>query len=227
MKNIVCTLLMTMASLYVQAQQSEWYPIATWPFVYELFQDATIYSGINKIKAKANIHVGKMSLWYESHGKRLEAKQGTVNKVTFSNGMTYYNINNKLCSVISEDTINGKLCRLYMAEQLDKPQYDEMVRINRQSTMNMLDFSPALTTIATGVADNEGIRDVEQEPLPLQNKFYMLYNDETFEVNESNILKQMHSREERNAYRAFVRSAEIIYSSKKSILTVWKTFFVK
>lgn len=59
------------------------------------------------------------------------------------------------------------------------------------------------------------------------NKFYMLYNDETFEVTEGNILKHLGSKEERNAYRAFTRKAEVLYGSKTSMMTVWNTFFVK
>ena len=102
-----------------------------------------------------------------------------------------------------------------------------MVRTNRQGTMNMLDLAPALANLASGVADNEGVRNVEQEPLPITNKFYMLYNDETFEATESNILKHLTTRQERNTYRGFTRSAEIMYGSKQSMLTVWKTFFVK
>lgn len=218
-----------MAVTAIHAQSSDWRPISTWPFTYEHFQNAVIYSGPTnmKIKACANIHIGNSTLWYESNGKRLEAKQGTVNKVTFSDSITYYTVFNKLCRIVSEDTINGKLCRLYSSEQLDKQQYEEMVRTNRQGTMNMLDLAPALANLASGVADNEGVRNVEQEPLPITNKFYMLYNDETFEATESNILKHLTTRQERNTYRGFTRSAEIMYGSKQSMLTVWKTFFVK
>lgn len=212
----------------VRAQQAEWHPVSVWPFVYEQFQDAVIYTGpMNMIvKAKANIHVANSTLWYESKGKKLEAKAGTVNKVTFSDSVTYYNVSGKLCSVLSEDTINGQVCRLYVAAQLDRVRYEESARISRQN-QTMLDCLPAFTDIVNDVANAEGIKDMDLEPLPMRDKFYMLYQGETFEANESNILRHFNTRQERNTYRSFVRSAEILYSSRQSMLTVWKTFFVK
>lgn len=223
--------LFVLLAVFVQtfAQDSRWQPISSWPFVYQQFQNAVVYSGPNNqvLKVKGNIHVASRALWYESYGKKLQAKEGTVNRVVFPDSISYYNVNGKLYSVLAEDTINGKLCRLYVAEIVDKPRYDELVRINRQSAMMITDIAPALQDFASGVADNEGMRDVEKEPLPMLNKFYMLYDGDLFEVNEGNILKHLGSREERNAYRAFTRKAEIMYGSKKSMLTVWNTFFVK
>lgn len=229
MNKLCYTFLLLTTVMQVLAQESNWQPVSSWPFVYQQFQDAVIYSGTNNkvLKVKANIHVANCMLWYESYGKKLQAKEGTVNKVIFPDSISYYNVNGKLCSVLAEDTINGKLCRLYVAEIVDKPRYNELVRMNRQSAMMITDIAPALQDFASEIADNEGMRDVEKEPLPMLNKFYMLYNDELFEMNEGNILKHLSSREERNTYRAFTRKAEIMYGSKKSMLTVWNTFFVK
>lgn len=229
MRRLFHTFLLLLVLLPVSAQDVRWQPVSSWPFVYQQFQNAIIYTGPDNkmLRAQANIHVSNRMLWYDSYGKKLQAKEGIVNKVVFPDSIAYYNVKGRLCSVLAEDTVNGKLCRLYVAEMVDKPRYDELVRINRQSTMMIADIAPAFQDLASGVADNEGIRNVEQEPLPMLNKFYMLYNDELFEVNEGNILKHLGSREERNAYRAFTRKAEIMYGSKKSMLTVWSTFFVK
>ncbi len=225
----VITIILLACATGVWAQQSDWRPVSSWPFVYEKFVEAVIYVGTNnsKLRARANVHVGTSSLWYESYGKKLAAKPGTATKVVFPDSTVYYSVENQLCQVLSEDTVNGKVGRLYMAEVLDRPAYEEMVRTSRQSTMSMVDIAPGLEGIASGVADNEGLRDVDTEALPLRNKFYMQYDDELFEVTEGNILKQLPTREERNTYRSFVRSAEILYGSKQSVLTIWKTFFVK
>lgn len=228
MKRITYALLMLFMSVAAMAQEG-WQPVSTWPFVYEQFQKATIYigDGKQKIQASANIHVGKSTLWYESKGKRLQANPNTINKVVFADGTQYYSVEGKICQVLSEDTINGKVGRLYWAHQVDKQRFDEQVRINRQSSMMVTDISPVLQSVASGVADNEGVRNIDEEPLPMQNKFYMLYDGELFEVNEGNILKHLGSREERNAYRAFTRKAEVIYGNVRSVQTVWNTFFVK
>lgn len=229
MKRLVYTLLLTLMATLANAQTSEWQPMSTWPFIYEKFQKATAYCGPDNtiVRVKANIHIAACTLWYESKGKLLEAKQGTVNKVVFADNSVYYPVSNRLCKVMSEDTINGKVCRLYVAELLNKPLYDELVRTNRQNTMMMLDFVPGMADLASSVSGNESIRDPEQEPLPMTNRFYMLYNDETFDVTEGNVLKHLPTKQERNTYRGYTRSAEVMYDSKKSMLNVWKTFFVK
>lgn len=230
MKKIVYTLFFLFAAVVAEAQDNEWQPISKWPFVYEKFQKlTTIYigDGKQKLKTSANIHVGNSSLWYESRGKLLQAKADAINKIEFADGSRYYNVEGKICKLISEDSINGKIGRLYWAYQVDKQRFEEIVKANRQSSMMITDISPVLQSVASEVADNEGTHDVEGEPLPMQNKFYMLYNDEVFEVNEGNILKHLGSREERNAYRAFMRKAEVLYGSMRSVKTVWNTFFVK
>jgi len=229
MKKMVCTLVSLCFSIVTMAQNDDWQPVSRWPFVYEHFKSATISltSGGKDLRVMANIHVGNNALWYESMGKRLQANSSTINTVTFVGGAKYYNVEGKMCRLLSEDSIAGKIGRLYLVEQVDKHTYDEMVKINRQSSMMVTDISPVFQNVASGVADNEGVRNIEEEPLPMQNKFYMLYNDEIFEVTEGNILKHLGSKEERNAYRAFTRKAEIRYGNVESVQTVWNTFFVK
>lgn len=229
MRKTLSTLLLLLVSLMTMAEEPQWQPTASWPFAYEKFQSALIYTDKQSLKAMANIHVGTSTLWYESFGKRLQAKSDVVEKVVFADSTqtTYYNVLGRMCHVLSEDVINGKVSRLYVAEVLDRPRFEESVRVNRQSDMLMTGVIAGMENIASGVADNEGMRNVDKEPLPMVNKFYMLYNDETFEVTEGNILKHLGSKEERNAYRAFTRKAEVLYGSKTSMMTVWNTFFVK
>lgn len=221
---IACMPLFTMA----QQEQEEWQPVASWPFTMKEFTQATITTAQGQvIKVNANIHVGSHYVWYENGSKKkLEAKKGTISKITFKNGKTYYAINDKMCSVLSEDTIDGKLCRLYISEELNRDEYNEMARNNRAAMVDLLDAGMALSALSNGVAENEGAKRLEDSPLPIRNFFYILYNGEVFPATETNILKQMPTKQERNAYRSFTRKAEIQYSSKKSMLTVWNTFFV-
>lgn len=230
MKKLAYTLFLLVMVMTSYAQEVGWQPTGSWPFINEKFQKALIYTGNSKqsLQVMANIHVGNSTLWYESNGKRLQAKAGVVKKVVFSgDNKTYYNIQGRLCRLIGEDVSKGSVSRLYMAEIVDKPRYEESVRINRQSNMLLTGVIAGLESVATGVADNEGMRNVDEEPLPMVNKFYMLYKGDTFDVTEGNILKHLSSKEERNAYRAFTRKAEVLYGNEESVMTVWNTFFTK
>lgn len=220
--------MLALMPLMAMAADNEWHPIASWPFTYQDFNTAIIITSTNqKLKAKANLHVGSHYLWYENSAKKkLEAKVGTIQKVVFPGNETYYAIDKKLCKVLREDTINGKVCRLYVSHEVDKAAFDERTKINRQAMQNLDVGIAGIADMYSEIADREGAAMIEEEPLPMRDLFYMLYGGETFLVNETNILKHL-SKEERNAYRSFTRSAEIIYGNESSIINVWLTFFVK
>lgn len=200
-----------------------WRPTPSWPFVFREFQNAVIYT-INgqKTRVAANIHVDRNVLWYESKGKRLAANPDVISKVAFGD-IIFYNINKKLCRVIREDTIQGRVSRLYILEEIDRDKYNEIKAFHSQ-TMSILD-NPFIRDVAATVAETEGVTDIDIQPLPMYNKFFMLYNNETFEATEHNILQHL-SKEERPAYRAYTRSAEVITSNRSSMENVWITFFV-
>ncbi|MBQ0075493.1 MAG: hypothetical protein KBT34_15035 [Prevotella sp.] len=219
-----------------KTEEAQWAPSAVWPFVYREFLDATIITKASKIvKAKANIHVGNMYVWYESKGQKLEVKRDLVKKVIFPNGDIYYPVlarvvekrvpvmRDKLCRVVREDTINGKIGRLLVSEELDRNRYEELVKANRQAQMGFGDG--LMSSVNSMVSANEILNDVEQNPLPMRDKYYMEYNDEIFEANESEITKRM-EKSERAAYRAYERSAEILAGNRSSMENVWITFFV-
>ena len=83
----------------------KWQPVPSWPFIYSDFQSAVIKTVKGTtVNAKANIHIGHHYLWYESKGKNLEAKKGTVKEVIFPNGKHHIAVGDKICLVIKEDT---------------------------------------------------------------------------------------------------------------------------
>lgn len=209
------------------AQKDDWQPTAQWPLVYANFMPADVYTTANKkVFARSNIHVGMHCLWFiNGSGEKLAAKEGTISKVVFRNGDQYYNINEKMCKVLREDTIKGKVCRLYISTELDKDRFNEMARINGQGMMDLGGLTIGLTNLSNEVANQAGASNVDAEPLPVREKFYMLYDGETFEATQRNILNHL-TKEERAAYRAFERSAEIVSGHRRSIENVWITFFV-
>ena len=65
------------------------------------------------------------------------------------------------------------------------------------------------------------------EPLVTKHSYYILKDGETFEARESEILKHLDDKETKKTYRGYTRSAEVLYGSRKSMLNVYKTFFLK
>lgn len=212
--------------------QDRYYPVAVWPFIYENFTDARIFVGKDNkaVRAKSNIHLRKTILWFISgkDGKtKLEAQPGTINKVIFSNGDTYYNIDNKMCKVVREDTINGDVMRLYKCSSIDMDDFNKKYQMTHMGTVESSVLGAGFADFTASVANNNALTREDMEPLQLKHTFYILKDGETFEARESEILSHLSSKEERKVYRGFTRSAEILYGSEKSMLNVYKTFFLK
>lgn len=205
----------------------KWQPVPSWPFIYSDFQSAVIKTVKGKtVNAKANIHIGHHYLWYESKGKNLEAKKGTVKEVIFPNGKHHIAVGDKICLVIKEDTIKGKLHRLLYSEEVDMPRYNDIIRNNKAAeSSSTIDFM-GLNDLNLDVAVRESSNISEQEPLPIKNVFFIQIGDETFEATESNILQHL-DKEERKVYKAYTRKAEIITSDMNSMLDVFTTFFLR
>ena len=230
MKAKLLFLLLSIA-MFCQAQD-KYYPVAVWPFIYENFTDARIFVGQDNkvVRAKANIHLRHTTLWFISakdFKTKLEAQPGTVNKIIFSNGDTYYNIDNKMCKVVREDTINGDIMRLYKCSQVDMDDFNKKYQMTHMGTVESSVLGAGFADFTASVANNNALTREDMEPLQLLYTFYIMKNGKTFEARESEILSHLDDKEERKVYRAYTRSAEILYGSEKSMLNVYKTFFLK
>ena len=129
--------------------------------------------------------------------------------------------------MIRQDTIDGKICAVYHDVSIDMQRYNEMVNSNMGSIADGIDIAGMdFTDYTLRVATNNGADIVDQQPLPTQDRYYINYKGDTFEVTEGNILKHL-GKDERSAYRAFSRKAEVITSSIYSVMDVYTTFFLK
>lgn len=218
-------------SMFCQAQD-KYYPVAVWPFIYENFTDARIFVGQDNkvVRAKANIHLRHTTLWFISakdFKTKLEAQPGTVNKIIFSNGDTYYNIDNKMCKVVREDTINGDIMRLYKCSQVDMDDFNKKYQMTHMGTVESSVLGAGFADFSTSVANINALTREDMGTLLIKYNFYILKKGKTFEARESEILSNLDDKEEKKVYRAYTRSAEILYGSEKSMLNVYKTFFLK
>ena len=212
--------------------QNKYYPVSVWPFIYENFTDARIFVGKDNkvVRAKANIHLRHTTLWFISakdFKTKLEAQPGTVNKIIFSNGDTYYNIENKMCKVVREDTINGDIMRLYKCSSIDMDDFNKKYQMTHMGTVESSVLGAGFADFSASVANNNALTREDMEPLQMIYTFYILKDGKTFEARESEILDHLEDKEERRTYRSFTRSAEVLYGSEKSMLNVYTTFFLK
>lgn len=209
-----------------------YHPVAVWPFIYENFENARIFVTPNNkvVKAKANIHLRNTTLWFISgrdNKTKLEAQPGTINMVIFPNGDTFYNISNRMCQVISEDTINGNVMRLYEATLVDMEDFNKKYQMAHMGTAESSVLGAGFADFTASVANNNALTREDMEPLQTKHVYYILKDGETFEARESEILKHLDDKEERKTYRGYTRSAEVLYGSRRSMLNVYKTFFLK
>jgi hypothetical protein len=127
--------------------------------------------------------------------------------------------------IIREDSINGKLCRVLHVVEVDKKEVDRTGRNVDVMTSSILQSSGFMSSFAAQIADaNAGIRE-EEQPIPLRNTFYFVYNNQLFEATDNNIMKYI-KQSRRREYRNFTRTAEIISENASSILKIWEKFFV-
>lgn len=210
-------------------REPNWEPTGEWPFVHRRFLPANVYTGFFSLKktvVPCNIHLGNQTLWYVQNDTLMEANPGSVVRVEFSDSTVYVPVTTSLMGkVVREDTLNGKLARVIQVVEVDQGEVDRRGRAATEMTSGMLQGGGILSSLAARIADaNAGERE-EEQPIPLKNSFYFLYNNELFEVTDKNILKRI-DQSRRREYRNFTRSAEIISENLASILKIWDTFFV-
>lgn len=230
MRTVLTTLLLLTLGL-TQGQAAEWEPIGTWPFEYKTFQVATVYSGVFKIKktqTPCNIHLGNQSLWFVRNDTLMEAQRMSIVRVEFNNGDVFIPIANGMCmgKVVREDTLAGKIARIYQVRLVDQNRIDERAVERMNLTQNLQQSDLALGTWGAQLSDVNSVSDPDEQPIPLINTFYFQYDGEVFEATEKQILA--HIRPDRKGeYRNFTRQAEIISRNLSSMLRVWESFFVR
>ena len=107
------------------------------------------------------------------------------------------------------------------------PRYNEAVRDMKMAESSSSFDIAGLNDLNLDMSVRESSEIAEQQPLPLQEIYYIQIDNNTFEATESNILKNLSGKEERNAYRAYTRKAEVLTGNFNSMLDVYTTFFLK
>ena len=228
MKKILTILFLSTICL-ASIAEDKWHPIPSWPFVYSDFLPAVIHTHDGKaLQVQANIHIGRHKLWYKSSKQEnLEAKAGLIRDIRFSNNERYIEVNKKICLIVREDTIKNKVHRLLQSTEVDMPRYNEAVRDMKMAESSSSFDIAGLNDLNLDMSVRESSEIAEQQPLPLQEVYYIQIDNNTFEATESNILKNLSGKEERNAYRAYTRKAEVLTGNVNSMLDVYTTFFLK
>lgn len=229
-KILTILLLLATCTAWCETQgEDSWRPTPSWPFIYKDFERCLVHTNNGKtLNVAGNIHIDSNYLCYKNaSGKIMVAKKGTVRDLHFNDGSNYIEHQGKLLKVLSEDTVNNKKCKLLQSFELNRRQYEEDTRNRRAAEgSSMLDIA-GLNDMNLDLSVRESANISEQEPLPTKNIFYIQINDDIFEATESKILKHLTSKEERTAYKAYTRKAEIITGDLQSAINIYTTFFVK
>lgn len=230
MKRYLLILFAALFSLNIMADNNDYQPIDEWPFVFEEFKKAKIFTVTGKapIQAKANIHLRNSQLWFVSskdNKTKLEAQPGTIKRVEFSDGETFIDIEGRLCKILRQDTINGKPRALYCRQDIDMEELNRTAASKNMGALNgsgtfLENYSIDVATTNAGLSPNATI-------LPLVNVFFIGVDGDIFRFNESSVMKHLSGKEERNTYRSYQRNAEIIYRNLSSAVNVYTTFFLK
>lgn len=211
----------------LSAQNNDkWEPTGVWPFINRQFRTATVYTGLfnrTKTVVPCNIHVGKQTLWYSQNDTLMEAFPGSVLRVEFPNGDTYIPVGSEQTfgRIVREDSIGGKVARVICVRALNQRELDQRYVDYLNKTQNVLQGSTL-----SAIADSEGGKILEEEPLPLTNIFYFQVNSEIFQATPKNILAHI-PQQRRKEYRVYTRAAEVISTNESSMLKVWENFFLK
>lgn len=227
MKSFLILLLALLPLVPASAQDNaDWEPVGIWPFINRQFRTATVYTGLfnrTKTVVPCNIHVGKQALWYSQNDTLMEALPGSVLRVEFPNGDVYMPVGSeqRFGRIVREDTISGKVARVIHVRALDQKALDQRYVDYLNKTQNVLQGSSLAS-----MADSEGGKILEEEPLPLVNLFYFQYEGEIFQATQKNILAHI-APSRKKEYKAYTRSAEIISTNEGSMLKVWKDFFIR
>lgn len=225
----VQVILLLLAFVCTASAQTKWEPTGVWPFAYRNFRVASIYFGTfkeTKTVVPANIHLGKHSLWFSKNDTLLEAIPHNLRRVEFDNGDTYYPLGeqNELALVLRQDTINGRVARLYQVWEPDMKAINQKAR-DQLSASSLLQGSMTLgilNSVASAVADNQDDTP-EERPLPMTSRFFMQINGDTFIATEKNIVRYL-GKDKKHEYLSFTRSAEIISTNASSMTKVWDKF---
>lgn len=223
MRPCVLLLLLLCCSSQLAAQEPEWVPTGVWPFLNRRFMTAEVVTGFiykKKTQVPCNIHVGTQALWYVQDDTMMVADAGLVSRVSFPNGDVYVPISSScFAKVIIDDSV-GKVVRV---RTVDEEKFSERGR----DASNMASFSLSGTF---GNLDLDLISQYdahpEEQPLPVLDTFYFIYNLEIFECTDKEILKRI-DQTRRREYKAFTRSAEIMMHHESSVRKIWQEFFEK
>lgn len=201
---------------------AEWIPTGVWPFLNRRFQAAEVVTGLfrkTKTVVPCNIHIGTQHLYYMQKDTLMEADPVNVSRVTFPNGDVYIPIGSTFGRIVREDSVGKVIC----VRLVDKEKFDESAK--DASRMGSFSLGGNFGTFNMDLI-SAYVANSEEQPLPILDTYYFIYDLEIFEVTDKNILAHINPARKRE-YKAFTRSAEILSHNESSILKIWQTFFLQ
>ncbi|GHV49471.1 hypothetical protein FACS1894181_08500 [Bacteroidia bacterium] len=211
---ILSLCLLSTVAVYAQ----KYAPTTTWPFLYEDFQDGTVYFSDNgrTKEQKLNIHLENVTLWHQDGGNILHSNASGISKVMIGSDTFIY--------------MNGQLARLIRAE--GESALAELVKVDFKALVSTSSGAYGMSTQTASTHNQTSISGIgghthliheqaktqknEGTLLPLIRKYYFIVGDKIIQASRKEVEKSV-SKETLPMLRNFVKENKIKWDNEESL----------
>ena len=202
----------------VVGQVSAYAPSTKWPYLYDEFQDGTVFFADNQKvqQAKLNVHLQNCTLHYLDEDKVLQSDPRNIERVLIGNDTFIY--------------MNGELVRLIKAEDkilLVKLVKADLAALSKGETgaYGMSSNASAvqqLSSIQMGGISNLSHSQMKLErnegkDLPLIESYYFIINNKIIEAIKKDVEKSL-TDASRDKLKAFIKQNKIKWKDENSLV---------
>lgn len=212
----------------IQVVVQDYIPTTTWPYLFENFQDAIIYteSGKSQQQVKANLHLEYCTLQYLEGDKIIQVEPHDILKVVM-NGETFIYMNGELVQLIGVEAGNAIVKRVKvnvssLIVSSGSGAYGMGTDVSASKKVRSLQISGItnMTYSQMKVEQNEG------KELSLDIEFFFLLNDgkEIIKATKREVEKSLGDNG-KTKLKAFLKQNKIKWKEEASLIKLLEFFY--
>lgn len=216
MKIILPLLIATFFSVALLAQE----PTSTWPYLYNDFQDATVFfKDGNKKECKVNIHILNSKFHYLEGEDIKEAKSSDVILVSVGNDSFYSKQGLMMKAVAANDKgFVGEVTVVDMAALNSQGGAAYGASANSVAVNRLSSVEGAGPTASTNHMNLKNEKDLGVL-LPLEKEYYIVTKGNVYPANRKN-LEVLLPADKKSGFKAFLKQNKISWKSPASLLKI-------